>query len=390
MIGSHLGAAMTDASVNRLILDIYEGVNETSPWQTALEALRKTLGASGVTMLYQDPAHRAVEAFAGFSPDVIADYHRRYQYIDPWGLALDPRRLAVGRVVDGRALVSDREVRRSEYFAEFGSRAGSAQSTFCALELEAPRVAMLVVGRGHNQEPFQQRDRDLIGQLAPHFRQAFRLYRRLADSTRTADASAETLDRLPHGVILMNASGHCVFVNAAARDLAKRRDGLTIDGDRLRGSIPAGTRRLDAAIAEALAQTHGSTLAATSSALVLERPSGRSPLRVVVVPVGSRTRIGDLSTAFAAVFVTDPDAAAVDDHALLGRMYGLTDAESRVAARLANGETVNEISSALTISRNTVRWHVKRVLHKAGARTQAQFVSSVLRSPVWVRRLGER
>ncbi|MEQ1831592.1 MAG: RNase adapter RapZ, partial [Candidatus Eisenbacteria bacterium] len=32
--------------------------------------------------------------------------------------------------------------------------------------------------------------RDLIGQLAPHFRQAFRLYRRLADSTRTADASA--------------------------------------------------------------------------------------------------------------------------------------------------------------------------------------------------------
>jgi DNA-binding CsgD family transcriptional regulator len=53
-----------------------------------------------------------------------------------------------------------------------------------------------------------------------------------------------------------------------------------------------------------------------------------------------------------------------------------------------NGETVQEMADALELSQNTVRWHLKHVLQKADAKTQAQFVSRVLRSPAWLRRRG--
>ncbi len=59
-----------------------------------------------------------------------------------------------------------------------------------------------------------------------------------------------------------------------------------------------------------------------------------------------------------------------------------------MAVRLANGEGVQDIADALQVSPNTVRWHVKHVLQKAGAKTQAQFVSRVLRSPAWLRHRG--
>ena len=46
-----------------------------------------------------------------------------------------------------------------------------------------------------------------------------------------------------------------------------------------------------------------------------------------------------------------------------------------------SGCSVNQLADRLKLSRNTVRWHVKHVLQKAGVKTQAQFVCRVHRSP---------
>ena len=46
----------------------------------------------------------------------------------------------------------------------------------------------------------------------------------------------------------------------------------------------------------------------------------------------------------------------------------------------ADGQRVDEIASALRLTRNTVRWYVKRALAKTGVSTQAQVVRLVLSS----------
>ena len=64
---------------------------------------------------------------------------------------------------------------------------------------------------------------------------------------------------------------------------------------------------------------------------------------------------------------------------------GLTPAESRVAAELAEGRTVAEIARAANVRRNTVHWHLKQCYTRTNCRTQAELVSlvfSALRVPL--------
>jgi DNA-binding CsgD family transcriptional regulator len=246
------------------------------------------------------------------------------------------------------------------------------------------RVACLTVNRGAGQAPFDDADLRLMAVLTPHLRQAFRLHRRLAAAEGRHAAGCEVLDRLPTAVLLVGVDGRPKFLNAAASRLVAQRDGLVVERDGLRAATPALSRQLLAAIEEA-ARVRDGGLSMRQPAFLLPRPSGRAPLRVVVAPAGLTERgIGADVGAAAAVFVTDPDASVIDDQTVLARIFGLTPAEARVAGCLLRGETVNSTADALALTRNTVRSHLKRVLDKAGVRSQAQFVSLVLRSPAWL------
>lgn len=63
----------------------------------------------------------------------------------------------------------------------------------------------------------------------------------------------------------------------------------------------------------------------------------------------------------------------------LQRRLGLTLAEAKVADRLASGEDLTSIATALHVTRETVRTHLKRTYSKTGTRRQAELVALVLR-----------
>lgn len=62
----------------------------------------------------------------------------------------------------------------------------------------------------------------------------------------------------------------------------------------------------------------------------------------------------------------------------LQEQHGLTRAEARVAARLAEGMAVPDIARDLRVTVETVRTHLKRAYGKTGARRQAELVRIVL------------
>jgi len=65
--------------------------------------------------------------------------------------------------------------------------------------------------------------------------------------------------------------------------------------------------------------------------------------------------------------------------ALLQSLFALTPAEARVARRLAEGTTINELASAARVSRNTVRSQVRGVLQKTGCNRQSEAVGLLCR-----------
>lgn len=79
------------------------------------------------------------------------------------------------------------------------------------------------------------------------------------------------------------------------------------------------------------------------------------------------------------VTLRDPETEGLNPE-LAQAMFGLTPAEARVAAALANGHSTEQIALGLGVQTNTVLAHIKRVLTKTGAARQVELVSLLLRS----------
>ncbi|ODV41957.1 hypothetical protein AWV79_00125 [Cupriavidus sp. UYMMa02A] len=75
----------------------------------------------------------------------------------------------------------------------------------------------------------------------------------------------------------------------------------------------------------------------------------------------------------AALVVVHEDGAAPPMlGTVLRELYGLTPAETRLAAALANGQGLPEASEQLRIRHETARTQLKAVFHKTGTGSQAQ------------------
>ena len=83
-----------------------------------------------------------------------------------------------------------------------------------------------------------------------------------------------------------------------------------------------------------------------------------------------------------AVFISDPMAPRQAPSDVLIALFGLTPAESKLAIRLVNGQSLDEASESLNISRNTAKSHLSSVFSKTGVARQTQLIQLILNSVV--------
>jgi DNA-binding CsgD family transcriptional regulator len=67
---------------------------------------------------------------------------------------------------------------------------------------------------------------------------------------------------------------------------------------------------------------------------------------------------------------------------ILGVVYGLTDAEQRIAGAVAEGNTSLQAAKALGLSEATVRTHLTRIFSKTGVSRQAELIALMHRLAV--------
>jgi DNA-binding CsgD family transcriptional regulator len=99
-------------------------------------------------------------------------------------------------------------------------------------------------------------------------------------------------------------------------------------------------------------------------------------MRMLAVPEGAQ----ELLPGVAAIFVFICLIPRLDLRpTLLSRIFGLTPAESRLAAALANGSTLTQAARNLNISWETARTHLKTVFSKTNAHRQSELVALLSR-----------
>lgn len=126
---------------------------------------------------------------------------------------------------------------------------------------------------------------------------------------------------------------------------------------------------LEARLAEALLFAPNLEVAAADAGV--GRETARDALRRINAKAGVRRTPELIGRLIGLMCATQGQGD--DDEGLAETAFGLTPAEARVAAQVARGLTAPEAAQALGLSPETVKTHMKAVLHKTGAKGAKDF-----------------
>jgi hypothetical protein len=245
----------------------------------------RRLGASVADLKLADANRGWFAVFsAGVDPasiDASAAHHHR---VDPGSPAVERK------PVDTPLTDPDLELRawftRTEFYNDGIRPQDIADSASAKLFRDQTRFAMIYLAAPEHAEAFKTRSSELLAQLAPHLEWATRLTLKTADLNALHDAGLAALDWLNEGIVLADADARILFVNRAADAMLASGDGIGVDASGLRAARSAQTSVLRRLIA--LSTRQGDT-ANLGGSLLIERPSGRRPLSVIVAPMRRAT-----------------------------------------------------------------------------------------------------
>ena len=185
------------------------------------------------------------------------------------------------------------------------------------------------------------------------------------------------LDCMPYGVILVDADGRLLFMNASARAIIAASGALSLCQDRVAAANERETAALRRSIAVAAKSENGGGRPVPRT-VFLSRADPLPPLPVIVAPLRGRADA-------AALFIGDLASGTDSAELILMRFYGLTAPEARLSLGLLEGKGLAAAARQNSISINTARTHLRHVFEKTRTHRQAELVRLILLSPAMLR-----
>ena len=348
---------------------------DTERWPEFLEALSRTVDGGSAILSFIDIQRggAAVNAAWGLTPEVIALYHERYAAIDPHGqgtAALGP--LEPGFVGLCQDIVTEEHLLASRFYQEFGKAHGLIGGLVCVLYADGPLRAVVGVNRKPGQH-FGAAEVALFNALYPHFRTALQIHRELLRRSQLGRAALSTLNRMRSAAFVCDSDGQVLHVNAAGKDLGT----MLIRENQFVLETPAETVRLRAAIGAAAKSVMAGTGA--DQRLTFTALGGKCHT-AIVAPVHQQDVVRLIEPLVAVIIQSDDVPAGVMERTAL--MFALTPAETRAAVILMEGGSVRDVARRLSVTYESARTYVKRLLAKTGARRQAELVRTLLTTMV--------
>jgi DNA-binding CsgD family transcriptional regulator len=362
---------MSALEIDRLVEAIYDGVHSAEALAAALAAIRSTVLAhaclafqadqQGPTLWYSHEVD--LEAFGAYE----AHYYQHDLYKDA---LLASGRLRSGAVFTEQTLVTPEAIRRSPLVQELLLPNDLGPILGCPAHVDAQGNAVeITFFRPPNAAPFAAGEIAFLNALAPHLARAARLRLRLGDTASMPAWSAELLDGLAWGVVILDRAGRTAFVNGEARRILTARDGLTLRASGLHAEHKDDARGLRDAIARAVHRQGGTDL-------LVRRPSGAPAylLTIVPLPEDQAPRSSPVGPGVA-VHILDANARPRDRGRRLTVTFGLTPAEQKVALDLAHEFSLAAIAERHGVAPSTVKSHLLSLFAKTGTNRQSQLVA---------------
>ncbi len=358
-----------------LVADIYDAVLDPQLWPGVLEQIARFVGGSAAGLLSKNAVSKAGDAHYhfGISDRYLRLYRETYWQFDPLVPLLF---YDVGRVTKVSDYIPDSEFRDGRFYKEWVEPQGFVDSANVVLEKSAATCAILSVIRSAADGLIDEGARWRMQLITPHVRRAVLVGN--AIDLRSAEAAnlADTLDGIAAGMFLVDASGLIVHANAAGHALLSAGEILRAAG----GRLVAGDAQTDQIFLDIFtAAGRGDAAVGTTGIAVplTARDGAHHVAHVLPLTSGARRRAGTAYAAVAAIFVHKAVLATPSPPEVIAKTYSLTPSELRVLLAIVEVGGVPETAAALGVAETTVKFHLRRLFEKTGAKRQADLVKLV-------------
>jgi DNA-binding CsgD family transcriptional regulator len=385
-------STLTEALIG-VVAPLHEAPQDPAVWTRAFGELSRLIPCEQGALV--ERLGRSVSSnlglVVGTDPRFLGEYQREFHRIDPFASDEVVARLHdLGRAALSGEVLQDVELQRSPFYNQFLCRYGDlfhgVGGSFQIADQTHAHI-WLLRSRGHAFEESERRRMDVF---FAHARAALRQRRWLQRMERERDAALAWMDCWSDATFVMDAHGVLMIANVTAERLLRRGDVLTLRNGRLRPGKSGDIDWLAPLLVELVKEARQRGEA--TRCLALPRRPGTTPLHAILTTLPETPgRSGDGGPPRITLVLRDlREALPQFAPQQLKDLFGFTAAESRVANALLAGQSVEDISVAASVRRDTVRAHVKRMLAKTGSRRQSDLQKLLVKALPNLRSLHAR
>jgi DNA-binding CsgD family transcriptional regulator len=376
---------LSEQSLLTFIDLVYGAVEQPAQWRRFYETLQPALGVASIHMLALDKRHGTVSYSDGANLPVAGElaYLQQYRFIDP-RLPL----VLAKPVLDWTHCHQELDeafVGRNPFYQDF--LLPHDRRYLSATKLVDDAQATVVFGALSRAAdgPMAPAAAAFLDRLLPHAARACRIGLRDFVYSSQALVGHLLMDRLRQPVLLMTPDGEVLHTNRSVDDLLRSTPLVSVHDCRI--ALPQTQQEellRGCAQLEGLLKGGGEAAADDAGRFRSLRIAGDGghtlhAFYTVLAPQGTMGRFGLRPVVM--LFFYHPESAPAIDAALLHAVFGLTPAESRVAALLAEGLPLKQIAEAQGTQHETVRKQLRAIYQKTSTHRQPDLVRLLLHLP---------
>ena len=366
-----------------LIGRIYDAAADPRLWPAFLNGFADTVAGTTAGIVEYDLRTLKAAKLVGirFDPDYARRWVEYYCTVDEWFLAWWRRfnRDGAEAVAISEELVDLTRLKKTEFFNDYLLPQQQFHQLGGAITKEDTWCVGFTCHRTDKQGPFGTSDVEFLHALMPHLKRAVQFERRFAELDGRHRGSLDALDGLSIGIILLDDRGRILIINKAAKRTLDQNDGLAMRREGLAAGTATEHQSLWSLIGAAGSTTKKEGFS-PGAQIGIVRPSGKRPLSLLVMPSSANAFPPEAGRPAVIIFVSDPEQQTQTIPGAFAQAYALTVAESRVAERLMQGETLVQAAVELGVSHNTARTHLQRIYQKTETSHQGDLVRLLVSS----------
>lgn len=383
---------MRDTDLFLLIEKIYAAGLDPNLWQDCIDDIQNLLkGRVGFFYTFDSTLEEATDFFftSDSDPEWIQKFFNYYIQKNPYPQPLHELAPAGIPLIDDMVLSRD-DARKTEYYNGWVKPQGlDITQVGCKVSIDKDRF--IILGTHVDPKTFDTQSHyyhSILTTLIPHITRSIKINQIIKEQQQTQKNLQDIFDRLDLAIFIIDQKFRIQISNGLANKILKRGDLILID--KYSKSLVSANKDCSEQFYTALKRCLSETKKLEQQTLCLTSTIDNQKYVTWAQTANQEhlAQFNDKAPPFhfndenplIAVLVSIPQTHTGPPVDIVESILGVTKAEAKLAAALANGETLKSYALQAKISHNTARGQLSSIFHKTGLNRQAELVAHIWRS----------